>query len=100
MGTMLDRISTVESARIAENVTEMSSEAARQSSMLEHGPLAFLADPASAAFASLSQRVHGLGMIRAFDRSFEVTGLFIAAAVFLVVFLDKPDPNVKVEGAH
>ncbi|WP_233595991.1 MULTISPECIES: DHA2 family efflux MFS transporter permease subunit [Corallococcus] len=57
-------------------------------------------DPTGAAMGLLGQRVNAQALVRAFNANFLILAVIFACALILVGMLQKPDPTVKVEGAH
>ncbi|WP_233583538.1 DHA2 family efflux MFS transporter permease subunit [Corallococcus sp. CA053C] len=57
-------------------------------------------DPTGAAFGLLGQRINAQALVRAFNTNFSILAAVFACAIILVFMLQKPDPTVKVEGAH
>ena len=57
-------------------------------------------NPTGAAYGLLSQRISAQALVRAFNTNFSILAAVFVCALILVFMLQKPDPTVKVEGAH
>ncbi|MBJ6761442.1 DHA2 family efflux MFS transporter permease subunit [Myxococcaceae bacterium JPH2] len=57
-------------------------------------------DPGGAAYGLLNMRINAQALVRAFNANFVILTAIFAASLLLVFMLQKPDPTVKVEGAH
>jgi DHA2 family multidrug resistance protein len=98
MSTMLDRTTkqyTVDYAGHADAVSAQPDVAA-----LAHGTFANAFDPQAGALAVLNARVSTQALIRSFNDGFITLAILFLGALFLVLFLRKPDPQVKPAAAH
>ena len=100
MSTLLDHLGHEQSAYLGEHLTATSAETSDALLQAQHGVLATTADPVMASVASLANRVYGQAMVRAFDQSFAWAAVVFATGLLVVLMIEKPKTDVKVEGAH
>jgi DHA2 family multidrug resistance protein len=100
MSTLLDHVGREQAAYLGEHVTATSAATSDAIAAAQHGPLATVADPAMAAIASLAGRVQGQAMIRAFEQSFAWATVVFLTGLVIVLLIERPRSDVKVEGAH
>ncbi len=99
MSVSLDNASRIHASQIGESVNAYNPIVQEQLAALK-GAAATLPDPTGSATSILALRVQVQALIRAFNDGFlTVTALF-AVGILLVLFLERADPSVKVEGAH
>jgi DHA2 family multidrug resistance protein len=99
MGMSLDDSTKIFRAGLSESVTAGSPAAAEQLAAMR-GAMARLPDPTQSANALLDLRVQLQALIKAFNEGFLMVAAAFAAGLFLVLLLKRPQPGVKIEGAH
>lgn len=100
MGMSLDNSSKLFASRLGESVSAYSPTTQEQLALLQRGVTARLPDPQGSAVTILGLRVQVQAMIKAFNQGFVTVAVMFAAGVFLVLLLKRPQPGVKIEGAH
>ncbi|APR80257.1 Drug resistance transporter EmrB/QacA subfamily protein [Minicystis rosea] len=99
MGMALDDSTKVFRSRLVESVTLYNPAAMEQLGALRGG-VARLPDPSATATQILDLRVQIQALIKAFNEGFLTVAALFAAGLFLVFLLKRPQPGVKIEGAH
>ncbi|MFT3768902.1 MAG: DHA2 family efflux MFS transporter permease subunit [Minicystis sp.] len=99
MGMALDDSTKVFRSRLAESVTVYNPIAQEQLGALRGG-VARLPDPTLSATQILDLRVQIQALIKAFNEGFLTVAALFAAGLLLVLLLKRPQPGVKIEGAH
>ena len=98
-GHALDNGSKIHASQIGEAVNAYNPIAQEQLAALK-GAVATLPDPTQSATSILALRVQLQSLIMSFNDGFLMVAALFAAGILLVLFLDRPDPSVKLEGAH
>jgi DHA2 family multidrug resistance protein len=99
MSVSLDDATKMHASRLGEAVSAYNPLAQEQLAALKSA-VATLADPTQSATSILALRVQLQALIRGFNDGFLMVAALFAAGTFLVLLLDRPDPTVKIEGAH
>ena len=100
MSSALSRTTKVNFTALTSHVDVYSQVTQEQLAALRGAVGSRVADPLSAAYSILSQRINGQALVRAFNANFTVLTAIFALSLVLVFLLKKPAPGVKVEGAH
>jgi DHA2 family multidrug resistance protein len=99
MSVALDDASHVHGSQIGEAINAYNPVAQDQLAMLR-GAASTLPDPTGAAASILALRVQIQALIRSFNDGFLMVAALFAGGLVLVFLLKKPDPGVRIEGAH
>jgi len=99
MSVSLENSSAVYSSQIGESVNPYNPLVQEQLAALR-GAVSTLPDPGQSALSILSLRVQLQALIKAFNDGFLMVAALFAAGIFLVLLLKRPEPGVKIEGAH
>lgn len=100
MGTLIDTQTKVHQAHIAPHVDVYSPVARDTLALLQRGVGASLTRPLEGALQILQMRIGFQSLVRAFNDAFVQAAAVFALGLVLVFFMKRPDPSVKVEGAH
>jgi DHA2 family multidrug resistance protein len=99
MGMALDDATKIHRAHLAESVTSYNSAAVDQFAAATAG-MARLPDPTQSAGLLLDLRVQVQALIKAFNDGFLTVAALFAFGTLLVFLLKRPQPGLKIEGAH
>ena len=99
MSVALENSSKVYSSQIGEAVNVYNPIAQDQLAALK-GVAATLPDPTQSALSILSLRVQIQALIKSFNDGFLMVAALFAVGILLVLLLKRPEPGVKIEGAH
>lgn len=100
MSTLLDHLGHEQASYLAEHVTATDAAATDALAMAQRGTFASVADPSAAAMLSLGSRVQGQAMVRAFEQSFAWAAVAFALGLLVVLIIERPRTDVKIDGAH
>ncbi|MFP2912613.1 DHA2 family efflux MFS transporter permease subunit [Pyxidicoccus sp. 3LFB2] len=100
MSSALSRSTKVNVTALTSHVDPYSQVTQEQVAALQGAVGARVADPLSAAYSILSQRINGQALVRAFNANFMMLTAIFALSMVFVFLLKKPAAGVKVEGAH
>ncbi len=99
MSVSLENASTRYGSQLGESVSAYNPLAQEQLAALRSAA-ATLPDPEQSALSILSLRVQLQALIKAFNDGFLMVAALFAAGILLVLLLKRPEPGVKIEGAH
>ena len=99
MGMRLDDQTKLFTSRLSESVTVYNPIAQEQLAQLR-GVATGLADPTAGAISILGLRVQVQALIKAFNDGFLAVAALFAGGLVLVLLLKRPQPGLKIEGAH
>jgi DHA2 family multidrug resistance protein len=99
MSVALDNATKMHASHIGEAVNAYNPLAQEQLAALQ-GVTGTLADPTGSALSILALRVQVQALVRSFNDGFLVVAAAFAAGIFLVLLLKRPQPGVRIEGAH
>jgi DHA2 family multidrug resistance protein len=99
MGMRLDNATKLFASRLGESVSVYNPVTQEQLAQLR-GVTSGLADPGAGAITILGLRVQVQALIKAFNDGFLAVAALFAAGLFLVLLLKRPQPGLKIEGAH
>lgn len=100
MGTLIDSQTKLHYEHITSHVDAYNPVAQDTLNTLQRGVGAGLTRPLDGALQVLQMRVNFQSLVRAFDDAFVQAALVFSLGFFLVFLMKRPDPAVKVEGAH
>jgi DHA2 family multidrug resistance protein len=99
MGMRLDNASKLFASRLGESVNVYNPIAQDQLAQLR-GVTSGLPDAGGSAISILGLRVQLQALIKAFNEGFLAVAALFAAGLLLVLLLKRPQPGLKIEGAH
>jgi DHA2 family multidrug resistance protein len=100
MGTLIDTQTKVHTEHITSHVDAYSPVAQDALATLQRGVGAGLVRPLDGALQILQMRIGFQSLVRAFNDAFVQAATVFALGFFLVFLMKRPDPSVKVDGAH
>jgi len=100
MGMNLADSTKVYAQQIGESVNVYNPIAQEQLMLLQRGVTARLADPTASAATIMALRVQVQALIKAFNEGFLLVSALFMLALALVLLLKRPQPGLKIEGAH
>ena len=90
MSTLLDSNTRRAYAAMTSHVTASSPIYLEQSAVFQHGPAAWLRDPAAATVAIVDQRLHGQALLYAFNHGFLLLACAFALGCLLIPLMRRP----------
>jgi DHA2 family multidrug resistance protein len=100
MGMNLADSTKIYASQIGESVSVYNPIAQEQLALIQRGVTSRLADPAASAATILGLRVQVQALIKAFNEGFLLVSALFMFALALVLLLKRPQPGLKIEGAH
>ena len=100
MGMNLADSTKLYASRIGESINVYNPVAQEQMMLIQRGVTARLADPQASAATILGLRVQVQALIKAFNEGFLMVAAMFMLGLGLVLLLKRPQPGVKIEGAH
>ena len=100
MSTMLNHRTASAYEYLSENVSKLNPIAREQLQSTQQGMGWKFTDPEAGALSILKMRISGQALIQAFNYSYVVLVMVFILSIGLVLLFKKPQPGVKVEGAH
>lgn len=100
MGTLIDSHTKFHQVHITSHVDVYNPVTQETLGALQRGVGSMLVSPYEAAVQVLQMRIGFQSLVRAFNDAFVQAAMIFALGLFLVFLMKRPDPTVKVEGAH
>jgi DHA2 family multidrug resistance protein len=100
MGMNLADSTKLYASRIGESINVYNPVAQEQLMLIQRGVTARLADPQASAATILGLRVQLQALIKAFNEGFLMVASMFMLGLGLVLLLKRPQPGIKIEGAH
>ena len=100
MGMLVDDGTKIHAAQLSEHVSAYSPYTQERIGALQGGVGSMTSTPALVPESILSMKVHGQAMAMSFTDGFAKASAVFALGLLLIVFLKRPTPGLRIEGAH